>query len=54
MEALDDAREFGQAAIDVRRRLRLQSGPKGAARRVEAVVSSFPEAKYSFCRRTNY
>ena len=28
MEALDDAREFGQAAIDVRRRLRLQSGRK--------------------------
>jgi GNAT superfamily N-acetyltransferase len=47
MEALDDAREFGQAAIDVRRRLRLQSGPKGAARCVEAVVSSFLEARYS-------
>jgi hypothetical protein len=30
MEALDDAREFGRAAIDVRRRLRLQSGPKAA------------------------
>jgi hypothetical protein len=30
MEALDDARECGQAAIDVRRRLRLQSGPKAA------------------------
>src|SRR6266852_5281735 len=28
MQALDDAREFGQAAIDVRRRLRLQSGRK--------------------------
>jgi hypothetical protein len=28
MEALDGAREFGQAAIDVRRRLRLQSGRK--------------------------
>ena len=26
IEAVDDAREFGQAAIDVRRRLRLQSG----------------------------
>src|SRR5258706_1369540 len=32
MEALDDVREFGQAAIDVRRRLRLQSG-----RRVQLV-----------------
>jgi hypothetical protein len=31
MEALDDAREFGQAAIDVRRRLRLQSGPSAAS-----------------------
>ena len=28
MEALDDAREFGQAVIDVHRRLRLQSGRK--------------------------
>lgn len=28
MEALDDAHKFGQAAIDVRRRLRLQSGRK--------------------------
>jgi GNAT superfamily N-acetyltransferase len=28
MEALDDAREFGKAAIDVRRRLRLHSGRK--------------------------